>query len=69
VSGDELGRVVQLHDIEPGSLNGAWGDVALVVAQEAAGGVRDVILNNTGKRATAPAATAPAAAAPAAPAK
>lgn len=48
--GDELGRVVQLNDIEAGSLDHLWGDVALVVAQEAAGGVRDVILNQTGKR-------------------
>jgi hypothetical protein len=57
-NGDELGRVVQLNDIQPGSLDGLWGDVALVVAQEAAGGVRDVILNNTGRRATAPGVSA-----------
>ena len=54
VAGDELGRVVQLNDIATGSLDRLWGDVALVVAQEAAGGVRDVILNQTGKRASAP---------------
>jgi hypothetical protein len=51
--GNEVGRVVQLNDVAPGSLDGLWGDVALVVTQEAAGGVRDVILNQTGKRATA----------------
>jgi hypothetical protein len=56
--GDELGRVVQLNDIAAGSLDGLWGDVAAVVAQEAAGGVRDVVLNQTGKRATAPASAA-----------
>jgi len=55
-AGRELGRVVQLNDIARGSLDGLWGDVALVVAQQAAAGVRDVILNNTGRRATAPAA-------------
>lgn len=42
--GEELGKVVQLNDIPGGTLDHYWGDVALVVAQEAAGGVRDVIL-------------------------
>ena len=43
--GHELGKVVQLNDIEPGSLDHYWGDVAVVVAQQAADGVRDVIQN------------------------
>jgi len=30
------------------SLNGYWGEVATAVAQEAAGGVRDVILRQSG---------------------
>ena len=47
--GDERGRVVQLNDIPAGSLNGYWGDVASAVAQEAAGGVRDVILRQSGR--------------------
>jgi hypothetical protein len=47
--GDERGRVVQLNDVPAGSLNGYWGDVATAVAQEAAGGVRDVILRQSGR--------------------
>ncbi len=43
--GHDLGRVLQLNEVPAGSLNGLWGDVAFVVAQEAAGGVRDVIAN------------------------
>ena len=46
--GQELGKVVQLNDIPGGTLDHYWGDVALVVAQEAAGGVRDVILKQIG---------------------
>ncbi|MBX6375001.1 MAG: hypothetical protein IRZ13_12295 [Acetobacteraceae bacterium] len=46
--GQELGRVVQLNEVPAGSLNGLWGDVAYVVAQQAAGGVRDVIRNAIG---------------------
>ncbi len=47
--GDERGRVVQLNDVPAGSLNGYWGDVATAVAHEAAGGVRDVILRQSGR--------------------
>lgn len=47
-SGDERGHVVQLNDVPAGSLNGYWGNVATAVAQEAAGGVRDVILRQSG---------------------
>jgi hypothetical protein len=47
--GDERGRVVQLNDVPAGSLNGYWGEVAMAVAQEAAGGVRDVILRQSGR--------------------
>jgi hypothetical protein len=43
--GYDLGRVLQLNEIPAGSLGGLWGDVAFVVASEAAGGVRDVIAN------------------------
>jgi hypothetical protein len=45
--GHERGRVVQINEIAPGSLDHYWGDVAVVVAQEAAGGVRQVIVNQT----------------------
>jgi hypothetical protein len=43
--GFDLGRVLQLNEVPAGSLNGLWGDVAFVVAEEASGGVRDVIAN------------------------
>ena len=47
--GHDLGKVVQLNDVPGGTLNGLWGDVALVVAQQAAGGVKDVIDKQTGR--------------------
>jgi hypothetical protein len=46
--GYDLGRVLQLNEIPAGSLNGLWGDIAFVVADEASGGVRDVIANAGG---------------------
>jgi len=49
--GAECGRVAQLHDMPLHLLDGPWADVAVVAAQEAAGGVRDVILRWTGSRA------------------
>ena len=48
--GDEAGRVLQLNEIRRGLLDAYWGDVALVVAQEAAPGVRDVITNRIGAK-------------------
>ena len=47
-NGDERGRILQLNEVPPGTLDHHWGDVAVAVANEAAGGVRDVILNATG---------------------
>lgn len=49
-AGRELGHIVQLNEIPAGTLNGYWGDVAVVVAQQASGGVRDVILTQSGRR-------------------
>ena len=46
----ERGRVVQLNEVPAGSLSGYWGDVAVAVAQEASGGVKDVILTQSGRR-------------------
>ncbi len=54
--GAERGRIVQLNEVPPGTLDRYWGDVAVVVADEAAGGVRDVVLNSTGARTAAGAA-------------
>jgi hypothetical protein len=48
--GDERGRVVQLNVIPAGTLDHYWGDVAEAVAQEASGGVRDVILRQSGRK-------------------
>jgi hypothetical protein len=48
-SGDERGKVVQLNDIPAGSLDHYWADVAVVVATEAAGGVNDVIIRQSGR--------------------
>jgi hypothetical protein len=48
-SGDERGKVVQLNDIPAGSLNHYWADVAVVVATEAAGGLKDVITRQSGR--------------------
>ena len=42
--------MVQLNEVPKGMLDLYWGDVALVVAQEAAGGVRDVIANRIAAR-------------------
>ncbi len=49
-NGDERGRIVQLNEVPAGSLNGYWGDVAVVVADEASAGVRDALLTQTGRR-------------------
>jgi hypothetical protein len=60
--GAERGRVIQLNEVKVGSLDHFWGDVAMVVAQEAAGGVRDVIMTQTGNKQAAvggPAAAKP----------
>ncbi|MBV9735501.1 MAG: hypothetical protein JO209_06290 [Acidisphaera sp.] len=48
--GDERGRIVQINEVPPGTLDQYWGDVALVVAQQAAGGIKEVILNQTAAR-------------------
>ncbi len=56
--GEELGQVVQMNEVQAGSLNRPWGDVAYVVAEEAAGAIRTVLVNATN---SAPTATPPAA--------
>jgi hypothetical protein len=56
--------VAQLHDIPKGSLDAFWGDVAVVAAQQAAGGVKEVLDNNIGKRAYAKPVPPPAGAKP-----
>jgi hypothetical protein len=71
-AGHDVGRVVQINEVPAGSLSRFWGDVAMVVAQEAAGGVQQVILNQSGgrqagKSGATPAQPAAAKAPPAAP--
>ena len=47
--GEESGRVVQINEVPPHTLDQYWGEVAVVVANEAAGGVHEVITNATGR--------------------
>lgn len=47
--GHEAGKATQLHDVPAHSLDGVWGNVASDAAQEAAGGIREVISNNEGR--------------------
>jgi hypothetical protein len=54
--GHELGRVVQINEVPNGRLARLWGDIAYVVAEEAANGVRTVVANAQ----AAPATTQPA---------
>ncbi len=49
-AGIERGRIVQLNEVPAGTLDRFWGDVAVVVADEAAGGVRDVVVAQGGGR-------------------
>jgi hypothetical protein len=44
----ERGRVVQLNDVQTGLLDRNWGDVAVVVAEEAAAGIKDVVARQVG---------------------
>ncbi len=46
----ERGKILQLNEVPPAAVNHYWGDVAVAVATEAAGGVRDVILNAGGRK-------------------
>jgi hypothetical protein len=48
-AGKEAGAATQLHDIDAHSLDGHWGDVADAAAQEAAGGVRQVVARYSGR--------------------
>jgi hypothetical protein len=48
--GREVGHLVQMNDVPQGALNGYWGDIAQVVAQQAAGGVKESIVNQTAAR-------------------
>ncbi len=49
-NGREAGDVAQGHDIDAGTLDHYWGDVSVAVADEAAGGVHEVITNWSGRK-------------------
>jgi hypothetical protein len=49
-AGHIAGDVAQGHDVPKGTLDHYWGDIAAVVADEAAGGVHEVITNFSGRR-------------------
>jgi hypothetical protein len=46
----ERGRVVQLNEVPASAIDRYWGDVAVVVAEQAAGGIKDVLFNAAGPR-------------------
>lgn len=46
----ERGRVVQLNEVPASAIAQYWGDVAVVVAEQAAGGIKDVLFNAAGPR-------------------
>ncbi len=48
-AGALAGKVSQLHDLPAHTLDSYWGDIAVVAAQQAAGGVREVVTNNSGR--------------------
>ena len=47
---DDVGEIVQLNEVPAGSLNQYWGKLAATVTDEAAGGIRDIMLTQTGRR-------------------
>jgi len=47
---EEIGKVVQANDIPAGALDRYWGDVAVIVTDEAAAAIRDMISNQSGRR-------------------
>ena len=53
-SGALSGKVSQLNSVPAGTLNGPWGEVAEVVAQEAAGGINAVVERWSGREPNEP---------------
>ncbi|RVT99539.1 hypothetical protein EOD42_05490 [Rhodovarius crocodyli] len=45
LDGQELGRVVQVEEVDAGRLDRFWGDIAYVAAEQASGGVMTIIRN------------------------
>lgn len=53
-NGRIAGQVTQLHDLNPGDITPYWGDVAAAAAQEAAGGIQQVVSNAVLKKGQKP---------------
>ncbi len=49
-TGGFIGKVSQLHELRQADMVPYWGDVAVAAAQEASGGIKQVITNATPKR-------------------
>ena len=47
---EEVGEIVQLHEVPAGSLDRTWGVLGGTVTNEAAGAIHDVILTQSGRR-------------------
>ena len=50
--GKEAGAATQIHDIAAHSLDHEWGEVAATASEEAAGGVRTIVTNYSGREHT-----------------
>ncbi len=46
----ERGRVVQLNEVAAGLVDRYWGDIAVAAAEQAAGGIKEVLFNASGPR-------------------
>lgn len=53
-SRSERGRILQINEVDPRAIAPYWGDTAVAVAAEAAGGVKQVITNATTPRTPEP---------------
>jgi hypothetical protein len=47
---EDVGQIMQLKEVPTGTLDRDWGDLAVVVTNEAAAAIRDVILTQSGRR-------------------
>ena len=46
----EAGRIVQINEVPPETISQFWGDIAVVVAEQATDGLRQVIINRIGEK-------------------
>ena len=46
----EAGRIVQINEVPPETISQFWGDIAVVVAEQASDGLRQVIINRIGEK-------------------